>query len=130
MQRARRRYQIVSILLCVMLGGFVALTACSNYEEGDRCEILNGNEDCQDPLQCTPKAQINTPYNSSDRCCPVNRASATHPACTVLQNPIAGDSAPPPDTGPVPDATTGDSADTSTPIDSGSDADLDAAEGG
>lgn len=131
MQRASRRYKIVSIVLCVMLGGFVTLAACSNYAEGDRCEVLNGNEDCQDPLQCTPKAQLNVPYNSSDRCCPVNRATASHPACTIQQNPIAGDSAPPAETGPIPDATI-DSADTSMPVvDSGSDVDSgDAAEGG
>lgn len=127
MQRVRR-YRVVSIMLSVAAAAFVALTACSNYEEGDRCEILNGNEDCVDGLQCTPKALINTPYNSSDRCCPVNRSTATHPACTLLQNPIAGDSAPPPDTGPAPDAAdAADAADTSV-VDAADAADAD--EGG
>lgn len=103
MQRARR-YGIVSIALCLGLGAFVALAACSNYDEGERCETLNGNDDCADPLQCIPKAQIPVPYNGSDRCCPANRAAATHPACMQPQNPIGGDSAPPPDTGPLPEA--------------------------
>ena len=134
MQRARRSYRIVSVVLCLALAGFVALTACSNYQEGDRCEILNGNSDCADPLQCTPKAQINTPYNSSDRCCPVDRTTATHPACTVLQSPITGDSAPnDANTGPGADVTVGDApTDTSTVPDAASDATdaADAAEGG
>ena len=103
MQRARR-YRIVSVALCLGLGAFVALAACSNYDEGERCETLNGKDDCADPLQCIPKAQIPVPYNSSDRCCPANRATATHPACMQPQNPIGGDSAPPPDTGPLPEA--------------------------
>ena len=93
MQRAFR-YRIVSIVLCTALAAFVALTACSNYDEGERCEVLNGNEDCADGLQCTPKAQINTPYDSSDRCCPVDRTKATHPACVVLTTPITTDAAP------------------------------------
>jgi hypothetical protein len=125
MQRARR-YRIVSIVLCAMLGGVVILTACSNYGEGDRCEVLNGHEDCENPLVCTPKAQLNVPYNSSDRCCPENRATATHPACRVLENVVGGDAAPPPDTGPLPDVTTVDSAETSTPVpEAGGDADAD-----
>lgn len=123
MQRVRR-YKLVSVVLTVAVGAFVALTACSNYEEGERCEILNGNEDCVDGLACTPKALINTPYNSSDRCCPVNRSTASHPACTLLQNPITGDAAPATETGPgtdssLPDSGAVDAADAS-----------DAAEGG
>jgi hypothetical protein len=136
MQRARRSYRIVSVVLCLALAGLgtlVALTACSNYQEGDRCEILNGNSDCADPLQCTPKAQINTPYNSSDRCCPVDRTTATHPACTVLQSPITGDSAPnDANSGPGADVTVGDApTDTSTVPDAAPDAaDAADAEGG
>lgn len=130
MQRARR-YRLVGVMMCLtFVAGFVVLSACSNYQEGDRCEILNGNSDCADPLQCTPKAQINTPYNSSDRCCPVDRATATHPACTVLQSPITGDSAPGnPNTGP--DATVSDApVDTSTPDAADATDAADAGEGG
>ena len=132
MQRAFR-YRIVGIVLCTALSAFVALTACSNYEEGERCETLNGNEDCKDGLQCTPKAQINTPYDSSDRCCPVNRATATHPACVILTTPITTDAAPPDantgPTPPTPDATIDSSTDTGIGPEAGPDA-ADAAEGG
>ena len=133
MQRARS-YRIVGVLLCMGLTGFIALTACSDYEEGDRCEILNGNSDCASPLQCKPKAQINTPYNSSDRCCPVDRTTATHPACTVLQNPITGDSAPnDANSGPGADVSVSDApVETSTIPEAGPDAAdaADADEGG
>jgi len=133
MQRARS-YRIVGVLLCMGLTGFIALTACSDYEEGDRCEILNGNSDCADPLQCTPKAQINTPYNSSDRCCPVDRTTATHPACTVQTSPILADSAPnDANSGPGADVTVVDApVDTSTTPEAGPDAAdaADADEGG
>ena len=121
MSRARR-YRIVSIALASLLGAFVALTACSNYDEGDRCETLNGNDDCASPLQCVPKAQINQPFNNSDRCCPVDRSTATHPACTLLQSPVGGDAAPPGDTGPTPDAKADSPAEAAIP-EAGSDAD-------
>jgi hypothetical protein len=127
MQRPRR-YQIVSIVLCLVLGGLGVVTACSNYGEGERCDVNNNNDDCQNPLQCTPKAQINAPFNSSDRCCPVDRATATHPACTQLQATI--DAAAPPETGPGTDATVDAPVETST-VEAGTDADAaDSSEGG
>jgi hypothetical protein len=130
MQRPRR-YRIVSIVLCLALGGLGVVTACSNYGEGERCEIANNNDDCQSPLQCTPAAQLNAPFKGADRCCPVDRTTATHPACTVLQSSIGGDSAPPPETGPGTDATTTDApVETSTPADTGTADAADAAEGG
>jgi len=132
MQRARS-YRIVSVVLCLALAGFVALTACSDYQEGERCESLNGNSDCASGLQCLPKAQINTPFNSSDRCCPVDRTTATSPACIIQQTPISGDAAPnDANTGPGPDVTVSDAPnDTSTAPEAGTDADAaDAAEGG
>jgi len=133
MHRARS-YRIVSVVLCVGLAGLIALTACSDYQEGDRCEVLNGNSDCASGLQCLPKAVINTPYNSSDRCCPVDRNTATHPACIVQSASDAGN-APPSDanTGPTSDVTVGDGpVETSTIPEAGPDAAdaADAAEGG
>jgi hypothetical protein len=109
-----------------LLGGLFALAACSDYAEGDRCQAENGNDDCQTGLVClaaTNKAfnggvgLVNAPYNTSDRCCPFDRTTATHPACTLLQISGAADSAPPPDTGPVPDATSPqpDAAEASVP---------------
>lgn len=127
MQRARR-YRIVGIALGVGLAGFVALSACSNYGEGDRCERLNNNDDCQDGLQCTFKEQLPQGYNASDRCCPVDRTRATHPACALQQTVVDG-AVPPAETGPTPDATTSDAAETSTPVEAGADADADAPDG-
>lgn len=129
MQR-RRRYRIVSIVLCLALGGVAVVTACSNYGEGERCDVNNNNDDCQNPLQCTPKAQINSPFNSSDRCCPVDRATATHPACTQLQATLDG-AAPPSETGPGTDAVAADAPAETSAVEAGTDADAaDGSEGG
>jgi hypothetical protein len=128
--RARRR-KIAAVATTIAIGGWLVLSACSNNGEGERCQFNNNNDDCQDGLVCLPSSQVNPSYNSSDRCCPVDRSTATHPACTLLQNAVAGDSAPPPDTGPAnPDTGTPDTGtpDTGTP-DTGNDAgDLDAAD--
>src|SRR5690606_14242775 len=100
-----RRRNLAAAVTALTLGGWLALVACSNNAEGERCQTANNNDDCQDGLICLAAAQVNPSYNSSDRCCPPDRSTATHPACTLLQNPIAGDSAPPPDTGPpAPDS--------------------------
>ena len=126
----RRRYWIVSVAVVAALSsGFIALTACSNYGEGERCEVGNGNDDCANGLQCTPAAQLTG--SNSDRCCPVNRSTATEPICTTPSNPIAGDAMPPLETGPGADATVKDSS--TTPDGSGdadASADADADDGG
>jgi len=119
-----------------MLGGFVTLAACSNQGEGDRCQAENGNDDCQTGLVCLAATQksfnggvglVNPPYNNSDRCCPYERATATHPACQPLSTSATGDGAPPPaDTGPKADVTVDSAPDTSTPdADAAGDADAD-----
>jgi hypothetical protein len=120
-RRKRRRGATAAIAGAVMVSGWLVLTACSNQAEGERCQTANNSDDCQDGLICLVASQVNPNYNQSDRCCPVDRSQATHPACTLLQNPVAGDSAPPPDTGPVGPPDTG--VDTSTPADAGIDAD-------
>jgi hypothetical protein len=97
MKRVRRN-RFASVLSLLVVGGWIAL-ACSNQGEGERCELRNGNDDCQDGLICNP-----TQYQGSNRCCPVDSAAATHPACVTPTSPITADSAPPPDTGPVPEA--------------------------
>ena len=104
MSRARR-YRIVGVLMAWTLSCLVALAACSDQDEGDRCQTQNGNEDCSPGLVCLAAGNVNPPFNKSDRCCPADRRSATHPACALLTATVTGDSAPPPDTGPTPDAT-------------------------
>lgn len=119
--RARRR-NIAAAVTMLTLGGWLVLSACSNNAEGERCQTANNNDDCEQGLICLASSQVNPSYNSSDRCCPVDRTQATHPACTLLTNPVAGDSSPPADTGPAQDTGTSDTG-TDTGVDSGTDAD-------
>jgi hypothetical protein len=124
MQRARR-FRFVGVALAVSLGGLIALSACSNYGGGERCELLsgnNGNDDCEDGLQC--RVVTAAGYNSSPRCCPVNRAAATHPACIEAQDILdGGNTTPPAETGPAVEASTADAAEASTTAEAGPDAD-------
>lgn len=115
--RRKRRTKTAAIVTFAMVAGWIALTACSNNGEGERCQTANNSDDCENGLICLPANLVNPTYSSSDRCCPVDRSKATHPACTLLQNPVAGDSAPPPDTGPV-----GTDSGNDTGTDGGSDA--------
>lgn len=133
MSRARR-YRVVGIVLASMLGVFTTLAACSNQAEGDRCQAENGNDDCEGPLVCLAATQklfnggvglVNAPFNNSDRCCPFDRSTATHPACTNAATSGAADGGvPPAETGPTPDAQKDSPIDTSVP-DAASDADAD-----
>lgn len=123
MQTARR-YRFVSVALVAGLTGLIALAACSNNGEGERCEVLsanNGNDDCQDGLVCVPAADLNVGYDNA-RCCPVDRNTASHPACARPQ-PALPPVAPTPDSGPPVEASTGDAAEASTPVEAGPDAD-------
>ncbi|MDB4946266.1 MAG: hypothetical protein JWP97_5800 [Labilithrix sp.] len=143
--KAARRVRVVGILATSVLAVFVTLSACSNNGEGERCQILNGNSDCQDGLVCTSASAaatseggtgagstignggngyVNPPYNTSDRCCPSDRKTATHPACTEPNTSVGGEAGiPPADTGPPVDANTSDvGTDTGAPVDAGSDA--------
>lgn len=115
---------------------FAMLAACSNAGEGDRCEFDNGNDDCQNGLVCVSHAArqgsngvVNPPYNNSDRCCPLDRGTATHPACTLNSTATVTDSQAPTDTGPAIDTGVVD-APTTDVVDSGTPDVQDAAEGG
>lgn len=90
----------------------LTLAACSDQSEGDRCQVENGDDDCKgNGLVCLPASKVNPPFDNqgkSARCCPEDRRTATHPACTELTSSITGDSAPPPNTGPTADAALSD----------------------
>ncbi len=107
-------------LFAVASAFIVVASACSNQGEGERCEILNGNEDCKtdEGLICYPQAQLRN--SNSDRCCQLDRSKATHPVCKTSVD-VTGDATPPPDTGPP---TTGDSG--GPDADAGEDAPSDA----
>lgn len=126
MNSRARRSKIAAVVTTFAIGAWIALSACSNNGEGERCQFANGSDDCQDGLACLQSSQVNPSYNNSDRCCPPDRAKATHPACTLLQNPVGGDSAPPADTGPV----NNDSGNGDTGADTGGDTGSDADAGG
>jgi hypothetical protein len=78
-------------MLALIAGVAAVAVACSNASEGERCEVNNNNDDCTSGLRCVPAAEVNQPYNTADRCCPENRANASHPACTL--GPSIGTSA-------------------------------------
>ena len=115
------RHRSLGIALFALAGAFIVVaSACSNQGEGERCESLNGNEDCKtdEGLICYPQAQLRN--SNSDRCCPLDRSTATHPVCKTSVD-VNRDATPPPDTGPPP---TGD--DGGPDADAGEDAPSDA----
>jgi hypothetical protein len=87
------------VLLAVTTAFILIASACSNQGEGERCELLNGNDDCKtdEGLICFPSAQLRN--TTSDRCCPADRARATHPVCKTSVDPGGGDALAPGDTG-------------------------------
>lgn len=120
--------RIAAIALGAIIGAFIAIgSACSNQGEGERCEVENGNDDCrtEEGLICYPEEQLKNA--GSDRCCPIDRSKATNPICKTSVDIGGGDATAPADTGPGPtvDAETPD-ADTGSPEDASSDADVDA----
>ncbi len=89
------------IILLVSVGAFMAVAvACSNQAEGERCDTLNGNDDCASGLVCYPQAQLKDTI--SDRCCPADRAKATAAVCQVAVDILGGDASTPTDSGPSP----------------------------
>ncbi|HVJ92406.1 MAG TPA: hypothetical protein VM580_21545 [Labilithrix sp.] len=81
---------------------FTIVVACSNQGEGERCEVANGNDDCKTDqgLICYPAKELGKNVES-DRCCPADRAKATHPVCKT-SIAVEGDATAPADTGPPP----------------------------
>lgn len=111
-RRSRKRVlgaaSVVSLLLAL-------IGACSDNGEGERCESANGNADCQSGLVCTKASQLAPEFATSDRCCPADRATATAPSCKDPSGSSLVDAAPPPDTGPVPEASTEAGVDAEAP---------------
>lgn len=125
MNRPRMRKRLVSIVISSVLGVVAAVSACSNNGEGERCQVENLNEDCQNGLTCTPKQQLQQQYAGSDRCCPPDRALATEPACKLGTGTIGTN---PPSEGGTSDATTTDAADAADAAETSTDAATDASD--
>jgi hypothetical protein len=72
------------LLLLAFVGAVLASVACSNQGEGEFCTMANGNNDCQDGLEClaapgvTGSASVN-----KNRCCPIPPAQPTTSACAL-----------------------------------------------
>ena len=75
--RARNR-----LLLALASAGLaIALVvSCAGQAEGDRCQLANGNDDCQAGLVCTQGAKLNRNY---DLCCPPEGTTVTSDSCKV-----------------------------------------------
>ncbi|AKV03220.1 hypothetical protein AKJ09_09883 [Labilithrix luteola] len=131
MKTARRPRNLRRLLGYAAAGAIlstVALIACSNSGEGDRCEFLNGNDDCQDGLVCTPASQFtNAGGSNTDRCCPADRNQATVPICKLNTVGGAGDGGPTTDSGPtpLPDSGSDAASDASSDADAADAADAD-----
>lgn len=66
---------VLSAAALVLAGAFV-FQACSKQGEAMRCEVANGNDDCDPGLYCVGRECC-----SDTICCPADRASATTPEC-------------------------------------------------
>lgn len=122
-------YRKAGLVATLLAAGFLAVAACSNQGEGERCDSLNGDEDCKtdEGLTCYPAALLNNA--GSDRCCPRDRAQATHPVCMTPVSVVGQDATTPADTGPPPPPPPTDAAapdaesDAEAPADAGDDDD-------
>jgi hypothetical protein len=98
-----------ALIVSLFLGSVIIVSAaCSNQGEGERCDVLNGDDDCKtdDGLICYRAADLNN--SNSDRCCPRDRARATNPVCKTPLSTVTNDAQAPSDSGPnpiIPDAT-------------------------
>jgi hypothetical protein len=60
----------------LILGGVLVFQACGKQEEGMRCELLNGHEDCDPGLECSSRSCSNDTI-----CCPKLGAKTTTSEC-------------------------------------------------
>lgn len=110
----------------LIIAGVFVFQACGKQTEGMRCELANGNEDCESNLECAERCGFII-------CCPVGGATAgttaeCREACTTTATDSGvGDTAPtdtlvtPADTGAAETTaeTGGDTSDTDTGADGG-----------
>jgi len=57
-----------------------AFPACSNQAEGERCDVNNNDDDCQEGLICTSSRELG---GSADYCCPPGQGTSELPECTL-----------------------------------------------
>ena len=76
-----RASALPGLLLLAFVGALVASVACSNQGEGEFCTMANGNNDCQDGLECMAAPGVTGSVNDN-RCCPIPPAQPTTAACS------------------------------------------------
>jgi len=96
----RRLRKAILATSLVGLLGIVVLAACSNQGEGERCDHLNGDDDCKtdEGLICYEAKFLN--QTNSDRCCPKDRSQAREAVCQTPVSIVGNDAQAPADTGP------------------------------
>ncbi len=77
-----RRPSLPALLLLAFVGAVTASVACSNQGEGEFCNSNNGNNDCQDGLECIAAPGVSATVNR-DRCCPTPPAQPTTVECSL-----------------------------------------------
>jgi hypothetical protein len=93
-----------AVLLFAFFVFATAAVACSNQGEGDLCDPNNGNNDCQDGLQCTAMNGVTGAVANRYRCCPVLPALPTTAACSLNTSTEIEASTEVPDGGSEPEA--------------------------
>ncbi len=75
----------------VVLGLFCSavLFACSKQSEGERCQLLNYNNDCDSGLLCTSARDLQA-TDEVDRCCPPGNTFSDSRCDRRAKGPIAG----------------------------------------
>lgn len=78
-----RRPLLPSLIACLLVALPLALVAegCASQGEGERCSLLNGNEDCASGLVCTPANELRGGDDGVDRCCPNDERADADPRC-------------------------------------------------
>lgn len=99
--RSPRAARLLPFLVALLVG-----TACSKQGEGERCDINNGDLDCDTGLICVGEEQISITGTGVALCCPIT--DPTVDACrantTLPPEPDAGITPPPPPLVTTPDA--------------------------
>jgi hypothetical protein len=113
-----RRPSLPALLLLAFVGAVTASVACSNQGEGEFCSSNNGNNDCQDGLECIPAPGVNATTVNRDRCCPIPPAQPTTAECSLPTTTLIDAATEVPDVipGSGPDAEAGSAAEASAPI--------------
>ncbi|NLE86169.1 MAG: hypothetical protein GX607_07210 [Myxococcales bacterium] len=86
----QRALRLLLASLLVGLPVAFASGGCSRQGEGERCSLLNGNEDCSGSLVCTPANELRGGDDRVDRCCPAEDRTDAVPSC----RPRTGSGAP------------------------------------